>query len=334
MTVPVRTNTNGRCLPRRVAVSLCALLWTASLARAGPTPAIAIAEFKVIGKVGTQEAGQAVAELLSTRVDRRRHRLVERTALKAILDEHDLTIAGIVANPSLLKNQKLRGVRHVLVGSIVRFGGLTLVARLIDVRTGDVVQAAELQASDIHDLRGELDVLAARLGLAPKPTHSCPTAMPLPAARRVPAHRQGAHYGTTSYRRSTPDGSVRTTRRREVVSDHKPARRLPFNRYDRDTMAYAEVAARHLAARLNRSQPAKKNIALLARAQDMQNSTVTAVPDGKPSAGPSAATPDAQTRRDTERRPIRRTPASWVPPPLDLPRGPTGLPRIPRGAVQ
>jgi len=263
----------GRHVQNRVPAPLCALLCVTSLAQAGPPPAIAIGEFSVIGKVRTEEAGQAVAELLMTRVDSRRYRLVERMALKAILDEHDLTIAGIVSNPKVLKSRKLRGVRYVVVGSIVQLpDDLTIVARLVDVTTGEVVQAAQVRTSGLYQLSDNLHLLAARLDLVPMPPPRSSLMPPSPKPHRLPDDAEDTHYERVSHscRKTMRESPVRPTRRPAISPIRPTTPRVLFNRYDSDSMAYAEIAARYLAARLNRSRPPRQDIALFARAQDTQ----------------------------------------------------------------
>ena len=101
-------------------------------------PRIAVADFKVFGDVGIKDAGKAVAELLLTNFGTKKYQLVERTHLVAILKEHDLTMAKIVENPALLRGKKLKGVRYLVVGSVIKFGELSIAARVVDVTTGDI----------------------------------------------------------------------------------------------------------------------------------------------------------------------------------------------------
>ena len=123
-------------------------------------PRIAVADLKVVGDVGIKDAGQAVAEFLLTSFNTKKYQLVERTHLVAILKEHDLTIAKIVDNPALLRGKKLKGVKYLVVGSVIKFGDISIAARVVDVTTGVIGKKAKVSAEDARALKPQLAELA------------------------------------------------------------------------------------------------------------------------------------------------------------------------------
>ena len=89
---------------------------------------IAVADFKVKGRVNIAGAGETVPELLLPEFGQERYQLVERSQLAAILAEYDLTIAKIVNNPALLRGKKLKGLRYLVLGSVNKLGSLAISA--------------------------------------------------------------------------------------------------------------------------------------------------------------------------------------------------------------
>ena len=125
---------------------------------------IAVVDFKVIGDVGINQAGQAVAEQLLPKFGER-FQVVERSQLEAILKEHDLTMAQIVDNPAILAGKKIEGVRYLVLGSVSKLGNISISARLVDIvrNPGDHVQNAEVSAEDARGLQNALGELAKML---------------------------------------------------------------------------------------------------------------------------------------------------------------------------
>ena len=166
----------GRRTHHGIVAVVCLLAGVAVAAeKTGKTekPRLAVVDFKVLGDVGIKDAGQSVAELLLARFDTEKYQLVERAHLVKILEEHKLTMADIVSNPALVKRKKLKGVRYLVVGSVVKFGKLRIAARVVDVTTGYIGKKAEVSASDADGLADRLGQLSAilsgkKLGPPPK----------------------------------------------------------------------------------------------------------------------------------------------------------------------
>lgn len=128
-------------------------------------PRIAVGDFTVSGSVGIPDAGRSVAEILLTKFDPSRFQLVERSRLAALMDERDLTLAGIVEDPKRLADKKVKGIRFIVVGTVSKLGLLTVTARLVDVGSGEIMQTAEIEANDAVMLQGRLAELALLLSM-------------------------------------------------------------------------------------------------------------------------------------------------------------------------
>ena len=147
------------------AVAMCTwpCLSPADQQQAADRPVVAVADFRSVGRVGTGDSGKAVAELLRAALDSRCFRLVERSDLAAILDERDL-VTGQVVTAGASEADKLDGVRYVIVGAVVNIGKYCIVARMVDVSSGEVVRTAQASATDIDGLQAAVAQVAWALG--------------------------------------------------------------------------------------------------------------------------------------------------------------------------
>jgi TolB-like protein len=190
-------------MTRRLAVlaalslGLC-LVSAASAQSSAPTSApakrrVAVADFSVTGDVGIAEAGKAVSELLIAELGGgSAFQVVERSQLTSILQEHKLSMSEIVDNPALLA-QHLKGVSHLVTGSVVKLGSLSISARLVDVKTGDIVQTAKVSARDAQGLEAALGDLARQIsGQAREPEEADPLRKPY---RPMTLELNAADYG-------------------------------------------------------------------------------------------------------------------------------------------
>lgn len=129
---------------------------------------IAVLDFSVEADIGIENAGAQIATLLLDKFSGGRYQLVERSRLQAILDEHKLTMAGIVADQKLVRRKKLRAVRYLVLGSVTKVGKLGISARLVEVDTANTVQTAQVQADDVHVLTEMLGEVAEILQMTPE----------------------------------------------------------------------------------------------------------------------------------------------------------------------
>src|SRR5262249_3131802 len=113
---------------------------------------ISVADFEVRGDVGLPQAGRTLAEELLPAF-KVRFDLVERDQLGKVLDELRLESSQLADNNQARQEvSRLAKVRYLVVGSITPLNGITVQARLVDVRTGLVVQTARLVVATPDEL--------------------------------------------------------------------------------------------------------------------------------------------------------------------------------------
>jgi tetratricopeptide (TPR) repeat protein len=124
---------------------------------------LSVVEFETRGDVGIPAVGLAVADEMLPHF-RRRFDLVERGQLKRIIDELKLTESGLTDDPAGRREVgRLANVKYLVVGSVSGLGGITVHARLVDVKSGLIVQTARVHASSQADLIRQLPHLATML---------------------------------------------------------------------------------------------------------------------------------------------------------------------------
>jgi len=107
---------------------------------------LAVADFETRGEVGLPHAGKTFAEELLPAF-KARFDVAERDQIGRVLDELRLAAADITASEhGRTEFARLAKVRYLVVGSITPLSGVTVHARLVDVRTGLVVQTARVSA--------------------------------------------------------------------------------------------------------------------------------------------------------------------------------------------
>lgn len=120
---------------------------------------VSVAEFEVRGEVGLAFAGRTVAEellpLLKPRYD-----LVERDQLAKIADDLKLQAGQLGEADAQRELGRVAKVRFLVLGSVSRLGGITVNARLVDMQSGLVVQAAKVTAPTPEDVVAQLPELA------------------------------------------------------------------------------------------------------------------------------------------------------------------------------
>lgn len=117
-------------------------------ARAEEPPAVAILDLSNdTGDSSFDSAGPGVAAILLTKFTKTSAlRVVERSAIQAILDEIDLGASGLVDAGTAAKAGKLVGADYVVAGSLftVKLPSIAVSVRIVDVETGEVVAAEEV----------------------------------------------------------------------------------------------------------------------------------------------------------------------------------------------
>ena len=105
---------------------------------------MSVADFEVRGDVGIPVAGRTVAEELLPAF-KARFDLVERSQLGKVIEELRLEAVDLAADEAGRREVgRLANIRYLVLGSVTALNGITLNARLVDVRSGLVVQTARL----------------------------------------------------------------------------------------------------------------------------------------------------------------------------------------------
>jgi tetratricopeptide (TPR) repeat protein len=126
---------------------------------------ISVADFEVRGDVGIPAAGRTLAEELLPAF-KRRFDLVERGQLSKVIEELHLEASELAENESDRREVgRLAKVRYLVLGSVTPLGGIVANARLVDVRSGLVVQTAKVVARGPEELLRLLPQLANQLML-------------------------------------------------------------------------------------------------------------------------------------------------------------------------
>jgi tetratricopeptide (TPR) repeat protein len=106
---------------------------------------VSVADFEVRSDLGAADLGHGLAEELLPQL-KPRFDLVERSQVGKVIAELKLEQAGLDDPGAQRELGKLAKVRYLVLGSIYRLGGVTVQARLVDVKTGLVVQTAKVVA--------------------------------------------------------------------------------------------------------------------------------------------------------------------------------------------
>jgi hypothetical protein len=121
---------------------------------------ISVADFEVRGDVGIPAAGRVVAEEMLPAF-KCRFDLVERGQVGRVIDELKLEASELAANEVGRREVgRLANVRYLVLGSLTSLNGITINARLVDVRSGLIVQSARLAARSPEEVMSKLRPLA------------------------------------------------------------------------------------------------------------------------------------------------------------------------------
>jgi tetratricopeptide (TPR) repeat protein len=121
---------------------------------------LSVADFEVRGDVGFADAGRTVAEELLPAF-KGRYDLVEREQLGKVVAELKLEASALADDEGGRREVgKLAKVRYLVLGSVSRVSGIVVSARVVDVRTGLVVQTAKIVAASPDELLALLPQLA------------------------------------------------------------------------------------------------------------------------------------------------------------------------------
>jgi tetratricopeptide (TPR) repeat protein len=123
---------------------------------------LSVADFELRADLGLPEMGRSIAEELLP-LFKPRFDLVERAQLGKVMSELKLE-RSLLDDPAQQRElAKLAKVRYLVLGSIYPLTGVTVQARLVDVKTGLVVQTAKVVAPTPQDAFALLPELAKQL---------------------------------------------------------------------------------------------------------------------------------------------------------------------------
>jgi len=124
---------------------------------------IGVVEFEVRGDVGLPLAGRVVADELLP-VFKSRFDVVERGQINRVLAELKLQTAEIASHDSARQElARLTRTQYLVLGSLTPLDGITVHARLVDLRTGLIVQTAKVVAPHPEGLMAMLPRLGGLL---------------------------------------------------------------------------------------------------------------------------------------------------------------------------
>ncbi len=124
---------------------------------------LSVAEFEVLGEVGLPFAGRRFAEELLPAF-KQRYDLVEREQIGKLLDELKLQASDLASNDAGRQQLgQLARLRYLVLGSVFVDRCVTVNARLVDVRTGLIVQTGKATAPTAEGLLPLLPEVARQL---------------------------------------------------------------------------------------------------------------------------------------------------------------------------
>jgi len=113
---------------------------------------ISVADFEVRGDLGIAYPGRTIAEELLPAF-RSRFDLVERGQLSKVIDELRLDDSDLAGNAEGRRELgRLARVQYLVVGSVTPLCGITVNARLVEVRSGLIVQTAKMMARSPEEM--------------------------------------------------------------------------------------------------------------------------------------------------------------------------------------
>ena len=129
----------------------------------------AIVEFQEKGSLDIEDAGEIVAEWLSSSLIKTgAFTLYERVLLYKILEEQDLGLTGALDEQTTAEIGKLYGVEAIVTGTVSKFGStISVVAKLIDTETAKVIASSDVKTTSVDEIPGAMDRLARELAKEP-----------------------------------------------------------------------------------------------------------------------------------------------------------------------
>ncbi len=126
---------------------------------------VAVVDFETKGDFEVPNAGGAVAELLLPRFQSR-FDLIERAQLAKLLQEQNLQMTDLVEASAAEKLAKIKRVQYLVMGSLMRFGGIHVTARMVQVDSGLIQNTGKISPPGFQEIDPYLKDLAAQLTMS------------------------------------------------------------------------------------------------------------------------------------------------------------------------
>ncbi|MCI0378933.1 MAG: tetratricopeptide repeat protein [Gemmataceae bacterium] len=123
---------------------------------------VSVADFEIRGDIGLAEAGRTFAEEMLPHF-KAKFDLVERGQVSAVIQELKFDPRFLDDPEQQRELGKVAKVRYLVLGSVSRLAGITVNARLVDVRTGLIVQTGKVSAPTAEQAVAALPELAKQL---------------------------------------------------------------------------------------------------------------------------------------------------------------------------
>lgn len=136
-------------------------------------PRAAVFTFDVRGNLGIADAGASIAEwMLRALAETGEFTLMERVLLSKVLEEQELQSSFLVDEESMAAEAgKLYGVDAIVSGTVIEWAGtISIVARLVDTSTGEILSTAEVKTRRRDAIPDQINQLALRLAKLDAPT--------------------------------------------------------------------------------------------------------------------------------------------------------------------
>lgn len=127
---------------------------------------IAVLAFDIQGDLGIPDAGSIIAEWMLRELEKSQaFTITERAQLRKILDEQELQSSYLVNKSSqAARVGEMLGVDAIVSGTVINWAGtISIVARLVDTNTGEVLGTAEVKTKNLNRIPDQISLLARQL---------------------------------------------------------------------------------------------------------------------------------------------------------------------------
>jgi TolB-like protein len=219
-------------------ISAGVLAWAVCLAPSTPAatrPTVAVLLFDYQGHDPQLEPlRDGIAEMMISDLSAiSQIRVVERKRLKDVLAEQDLGKSGRLDPTTAARVGRLLGAQFLVMGSLVQMqAALNIMARVVDVETGEIVRAARSEGplADVAPIQRDLVIKLGQGIAAALPGHPLPPAPP-PAAAPIPAAAVAAYGSALGALDRGKKDEARSTLRR--LLEQAPLFKLAVDQYNR-----------------------------------------------------------------------------------------------------